>query len=226
MQDGTLATENTTFSILPKTKHLILCEGKDDEVFLNTFLKSDIFTQYDVEQVQVMQVHGKANYCNTVKVLVNADGFSHIQSLLIIRDADANLQSAADSVKGVFSSVSLPVPPTEYQWRSDGSIKTAFLLMPSCDSGSQSGMLEDLCWEILTEKHGPLIRGEVEGFIDSLENSGKRTYSHKSKALIHTYFSATDALIASSIGRASESGTFDWTSPKLTPLRDFIISML
>lgn len=226
MQDGTLATENTTFSILPESKHLILCEGSDDEKFLKAYLKTDCFSQYDMSTVQVNQVFGKDNLRPTLRVFTKADGFSRLRSLLIIRDADTNVQGAADSIKSIFSSVGLPVPQVEHQWNDDGVIKTGFLLMPSCDVHSENGTLEDLCWEILTEKHGPLIRNEVEAFLDSLEDSGKRTYSHKSKALIHTYFSATEALIASSIGRASESGTFDWTSPKLTPLRNFIISML
>ena len=214
------------FSIDPLTKHLILCEGKDDETFLASYLRSDSFSQQNIDSIQVTQVHGVDNFRNTVRVLVNTDGFSRLRSILIIRDADNDIRSAQDNVKGVFANANLPVPQAECQWRDDGSIKTGFLLMPSCSERSQNGALDDLCWEIISNKYGVSIRNEVKDFIESLESSTKRTFTHKAKALIHTYFSATDRLIAASIGRAAEAGAFDWTSDKLQSLRDFLVSMV
>jgi len=218
--------QNGRVSIHEGTKHLILCEGKDDEQFISCFLNSDVFSDTDVTDIQVEQVRGVNNLRSTVLVLKNADGFSQLRSLLIVRDADENIGGARDSVKGIFKKADLPIPSSEHQWNDNGTLKTGFLLMPSCSSKSQIGALDDLCWDIISDKHGPLIRNDVVGFIDSLEYSGKRTFIHKSKALLHTYFSATEGLIASSIGRASESGAFDWHSEKLNSLRDFLKSMV
>ena len=217
---------NKRITILPGKKHLILCEGKDDESFISCFAGSGFLSRTDFDAIQVSQYYGKDNLRNTMRVLINADGFLQIRSLLVFRDADDNIKSAQDSVKGAFGLVGLPVPQTECQWQDNGTIKTGFLLMPSCSAQPQEGALEDLCWDILAEKHGPLIKEEVEGFIHSLEADAKRSYVHRNKAVLHTYFSATEGLISASVGRAAEAGAFDWTSEKLQPLRDFLISMV
>jgi len=218
--------KNRRISILPGKEHLILCEGKDDEKFISCFLNSDVFSAVDVNIIQVQQVYGVDNLRLTVSVLTKSDGFSQLRSLLIIRDADNDIYSARQSVKGVFEKANLPIPPNEYQWNDNGKLKTGFLLMPLCSNESQTGALDDLCWNILSGKHGSLIRDDVACFIDSLEQAGKRSFIHKSKALLHTYFSATEGLIASSIGRASDAGAFDWHSEKLNSLKDFLISMV
>ena len=55
------------------------------------------------------------------------------------------------------------------------TIKTGFLLMPSCSEESQTGALEDLCWKIMTDKHGVPIHKEVVDFIESLKRKRKIT---------------------------------------------------
>lgn len=207
-------------------KHLILCEGKDDQGFLEQFMCSSAFSEHEMDDVQVLRYKGKDNLRNEMKAFCVAPGFSHICSLLVIRDADNNIESARDSVKDAFRERLLPVPDAEYIWASNERIKTGFLLMPSCSSHSQNGALEDLCWKIMTEKQGKSIHEEVETFLQTLEESEIRKYSHKNKALLHTYFSATDKLIAASIGRAAEMGAFDWSSPELKPLHDFLVEMV
>lgn len=214
------------FSIKPDTKHLVLCEGKDDVGFLLRYMNSDVFSGYVRSTVQIDQMRGVDKMPSFVRNLPNQEGFSQLRSLLIIIDADKDAQSAKDRVKGVLQRTGLPVPDAEHQWKDDGTLKTGFLLFPSCDAQSQNGALEDLCWDLLNDKHGPLIRDEIDGFIGSLERDGKREIKHRMKSLVHTYFSATEDLIASGIGRASEAGAFDWTSPMLRPLHDFIVSML
>lgn len=225
MQSDSIA-DSRKLTILPGTKHLILCEGKDDKAFLMSFLKSGFLNQFDLNFIQVTKADGVDNIRKMVLVLVNTDGFQQIDSLLVIRDADNDIRSAQDSVKGAFAAAGLPVPQTEYQWERGDTIKTAFLLMPTCSNTSQKGALDDLCWDILSEKFEDSIKEEVNGFISSLEADKKRTYVHKSKALVHTYFSATEKLIASGIGRAADAGAFDWTSEILDPLRYFLKSMI
>ena len=219
-------SDNERFSINPGTEHLILCEGRDDESFLLHYINSSIFSDYDRSVVQVDQMGGVDKMPAFVKTLPSQDGFSRLRSLLIIIDADKNPSSARDKVKGALQRAGLPFPGAEHQWSKKGALKTGYLLFPSCDEQSQAGALEDLCWELLNEKYGPLIRGEVDGFIGSLEADGKRTIKHRMKSLLHTYFSATEELIASGIGRASEAGVFDWTSLNLDALRDFLVDMM
>lgn len=207
------------------TEHLVLCEGKDDSFFLSSFLKF-CFKKEDLQTIQVTQTAGVNNIRKMVSICVNSEGFSHLRSLLVIRDADNDIQSARDSVNGAFSNAGLPVPQFEYLWANNGLIKTAFLLMPTCSNESTTGTLDDLCWNILSDKHGPLIQSEIHDFISSLKADQKRSYSHETKAHLHTYFSTTEGLISSGIGRAAEAGAFDWTSERLTPLHRFLISMI
>ena len=214
------------FVISGGTKHVILCEGKDDEDFLNFYINSDGFSQYDTSTIQVTQLGGKVSLRKKMAALSKVPGFDQIQSLLVIRDADNDVEGARKSVKGAFQAIDFPIPQSEHKWEYRDSIKTGFLLMPSCSEESQTGALEDLCWSIMTNKHGESICKEVVDFIESLKQSGKRTYTHLNKAYIHTYFSATEGLISFNIGRAARAGAFDWSSPELDPLHSFLVSMV
>ena len=217
---------NDRFAIRSNTKHLILCEGRDDVGFLLHYINSEVFSKYDRSVIQVDQMRGIDRMPAFIQSLPNQDGFSQLLSLLIIIDADRNARSAKDKVKGALSRADLPVPEAEHQWQDSKALKTGFLLFPSCSEQSQTGALEDLCWALINDKYGPSIRNEVDDFIEKLVADGKRVIKHRMKSLVHTYFSATEELIASGIGRAAEAGVFDWTSPKLDPLHSFLISML
>ena len=59
---------------------------------------------------------------------------------------------------------------------------------------------------------------------DGVAKSDFMTYPHDF-ALI-PYFSATEGLISFNIGRATRAGAFDWSSPELDPLHDFLVSMV
>lgn len=220
-------TEATMPYIIPEGKrHLILCEGIEDEWFLKCYLDSYAFSDYDMSEIEVKQFRGINNIRNEMRVLPNVPGFSELRSILVVRDADDDIESAQDSVKDAFRLINLPIPQSEHEWFFKNTIKTGFLLMPSCSDKSQPGALEDLCWKIMTNKHGESIHKEVVGFIESLRQSGKRIYTHLNKAYIHTYFSATEGLISFNIGRAARAGAFDWSSPELDPLHSFLVSMV
>ena len=55
---------------------------------------------------------------------------------MVVRDADNNVRSASDNVKGAFEDAGLPVPIEPCIWQSNQTPKTGFILMPTAESGA------------------------------------------------------------------------------------------
>lgn len=99
---------------------------------------------------------------------------------------------------------------------------TAFTLLPACNTNPIPGALEDLCWEILKDKHASNMRKDVLGFIDNIKSNYGTISTHEHKSRLHTYFSVNEKYISLKIGEAATAGAFAWDSEKLNGLRKLI----
>jgi hypothetical protein len=59
-----------------------------------------------------------------------------------------------------------------------------------------------------------------------LENYRREPFSRIFKAKLHTYFSVHNDYASLKIGEAAAAGAFDWNSPVLDPLKNFIQEIL
>lgn len=214
-------------SIVKRMQHLILCEGKDAQRFMIYYLNSKALAdnkQYS-EAVQVEDFGGNEQLSSALKLWSKDPEFLNLKSLVVLRDAETDAQSAVDSIKSAFRKADLPVPACPHQFETDGSLKTGFLLFPECSSNLKNGALEDLCLSILEESEVSGI-SEIDGFLSDLEKREIRTFPRRFKTRLHTYFSITDDFVSLKIGEAAKAGAFDWNSSKLDQMKSFLEEMV
>ena len=213
-------------------EHLILCEGRDAENFLIAYLNSAALSAQPMfaNNIQVMDFGGNEDLPKFLKAVQTYNGYDKVSSLLVIRDAERNAEKAKKSIQSAFQNAGLPIPEYPHMWtagqQKNGSLKTAFLLFPTCDNNPAEGTLEDLCLQILSEKSHEDILTEIERFMLSLHEKHGRVFPHKFKTKLHTYFSVTDDYVSLKIGEAANAGAFDWNSPKLEPLKNFLLKLM
>ena len=217
--------------IKPETihcKHLILCEGKDDFLFLCYWLNSSALSDKKAFSMdfQVLMFDGTGNLPAFLDALKVRSGYSTVESILVIRDADNNAEATQANVISAFAHAEMPIPTSPHKWQTDGQIMTGFLLFPSCTQDLKSGTLEDLCLQILRDEKSNEIIASTENYFGSLKKAGLRTFPHERKAKLHTYFSVTDDYISLKVGEAARAGAFDWRSQSLSPLRAFLEELL
>ena len=210
-----------------RTKHLILCEGRDAEEVLITYLNSDALSDEPAfsSDFQVMDFGGITELTNFVRALQNMERFSQVESLLIIRDAERNAERAMADIQTTLRKCDLDIPDAPHSW-CGSSPKVGYLLFPTCDTNVKAGTLEDLCLAILSEENSSDVLCDIQSFMDHLGNKYNRSYPHEFKTKLHTYFSVTDDYVSLKIGESAKAGAFNWNSNQLSPLKSFLLEII
>lgn len=205
-------------------KHLILCEGEDEYKFLIPYLNSQTLADYQEfsNDIQVLNFGGNEELKNYLGVLKNTDGFESVETILIIRDAERDVNKAISQIRGALQTVNLPIPQTPHKWETNGRIRIGFLLFPNFDENATEGTLEDLCITILKETEHNAVMDSIDSFLKTLEVKHQREFPHRFKTKLHTYFSVTDRYVSLKIGEAASAGAFDWESDAMNKLKAFI----
>lgn len=210
--------------------HLILCEGRDAFNFLIYFLN------YAIDNISSnfndFCVHNFGGITELTKALsavtVDSD-FKILKSISIVRDAEINFESAAQSIQNSFCSTGFSVPtksarPTYDNNSKYPNIKTGFILFPSCTENAENGTLENFCLKIFDNSKIDNIKSEVDSILNHLNDNKKFVCPHKNT--LHTYLSLTNEFVGLKIGEAAKANAFLWNSPHILPLQNFFESML
>lgn len=203
-------------------KYLILCEGRDAEMFLIYYLNSKELAkdQRFSNDIQVLDFGGNENLSNFLMTLRNMDKFDQVTSLVVIRDAERDYEKACREIGKALKRCGLTPPERCGTWTLDNTgLRIGFLLFPL---NGNAGTLEDLCLRILSENNNRNILSAVDMFLSEMESTFKRSYHRKHKNILHTYLSSTDKYVTMPLGMASQAGAFDWGSDELEPLKDFL----
>lgn len=206
-----------------KKQHLIICEGRDAQEFLINYLNSEALdsSPYFSKDIQVIDFGGNDDLTKFLELLRNMANFDDVKSLLIIRDAETDFQSAIQSIQKSLKSNELSVPESTFMWK-DGAPKIGFLLFPTCNAEPTNGTLEDLCLSILSSAKAPELKQEIAHFMDTLKEKHQFNFARSFKTQLHTYFSIHDNYVSLKIGEAAKAGAFDWNHKKLAPLKEFL----
>lgn len=83
-----------------KKRHLILCEGRDEQGFLIAYLNSAHLsaTPGFSKDIQVMDFGGNDDLPKYLAVLKKTSGFDKVKTLLIVRDAERDVSSAIQQI--------------------------------------------------------------------------------------------------------------------------------
>ena len=206
---------------------LILCEGKDVEKFVICYLESDALA-YDSRfsnDIQAFDFGGikdlEVFICNLTKM----DGFEFVHRILVLRDAETDVDQAIKMVQNAFRKNGLAVPDQPHVWKNgldSSALMTAFTLLPACNPNPVPGALEDLCWDILKDQYAQDMKKDVLGFIDVIKKNYGTISTHEHKSRLHTFFSVNEKYISLKIGEAASSGAFAWNHKKLDSFRELI----
>lgn len=210
-----------------KKRHLILCEGRDEQGFLIAYLNSAHLsaTPGFSKDIQVMDFGGNDDLPKYLAVLKQTSGFDKVKTLLIVRDAERDASSAVRQIRTALENNGFSAPDGPHRWVRDeenNGIHIGFLLFPGCDEAPMAGTLEDLCAFILKEPDPPKLLEVVDRFLDQLKTERGRDFVHRFKTRLHTCLAVSDKYVGMKIGEAAKAGAFDWSDERLTPLREFI----
>lgn len=194
-----------------RQKKLIAVEGQDEVNFFEALLEHS-----RISDCEVRQVGGKRQFKDKLPALVRMSGFSEVEVLVVIRDADDDAEGAFRSIKNILKKEKLK-PPVQVNQFSDGSPKIGIFIMPG---NSDTGMLEDLC--LKTVEHHPAMHC-VEPFMDcisELENPPNNIAKAKAQA-----FLAAMPKLVNSLGLGAQKGYWNFDSRELNDLKEFISNL-
>lgn len=209
--------------------YLILCEGIDVENVMIGYLNSDAlaFDRRFANDIQTLNFKGVEELPVYLSNLKKMEGYEIVRQILVLRDAERDVQKAINMVKKAFRVNGLPVPDSVHAWikandSSERKIATAFTLLPTCDANPTEGALEDLCLNILKAEYADDMQKDIQGFINEVKNKYGSVSAHEHKSRLHTYFSVNEDFISLKIGEAALAGAFDWGSEKLKGLKELM----
>ena len=191
-----------------REKKVVVVEGKDEIDFFESLLR-----YLEITDVEVHEVAGKGNFKRKLPALVRMHGFSDVEALVVIRDADNDANAAFDSIRNLLIKQDLD-PPEQVNQFSQGEPKIGIFIMPG---NSDTGMLEDLC--LKTVKNHPAMEC-VEIFIDcasKLDEMPKNLTKAKAQA-----FLAAMPEPGNTTGIGALKGYWDFDSEELTDLKTFV----
>jgi hypothetical protein len=176
-------------------RKLLVVEGNDDKRFFEALLR-----HLKISGVQCIAIGGRDEMrkVETWRALTATPGFSQVEAVAIIRDADASAQSAFQSLRDVLGNVGLPQPSAPFQVQLS-TPKVCVMILPDADS---QGELEDLCLRALTGK--PVLEC-VEQFFQCVQQHGDSLPPKIAKAKLHAYLSSRKEP-GRRIGEAAEAG--------------------
>lgn len=175
-------------------KNLIIVEGKDEVLFLNAFAK-----HLGLKNILFLDIGGKTTLKDNLETLPEIQGYEHVVSLGVVRDADNDPQNAFESVCGALKSNHYTVPDKPAVLIGNKP-KIAVLILPG---ENKPGMLEDVCLEAL--KNDPAIAC-VDDYFQCLKNNGIEPPQNMSKARIHAFLASRpkpDLRLGESAGKES-----------------------
>lgn len=190
---------------------IILVEGNDDEKFFRHFL---MYEGVNIDEIHFINTEGSFDK-EFVNLLVKRPGFKNkIKLFVIIRDAETNVKSAFDDVVKKFKGVFLTFPNKPNSFANKEPIIGVYII----GNDSDIRILEDLC--LKTVINNPEMKC-VNTFCEcvlKLKDKGPRNFS---KAKAQAYL-ATRPNYAAHIGIGAKEGYWDFRSPELDDVRNFI----
>ena len=212
-----------------KKEKLILCEGRDEERFLFALINDGLSDEPGfADDIQIFDFGGVNDLSLKLESYKKMEGFDNVTHLMIIRDAELDVNGAIQSIQVSLKHNGFQAPKAPCQWIYDtkNDIYIGFLLFPTCDGSPTTGALEDLCLKILVKQDAKECVDEVRLLTSRLENIHGKSFRHKLKTQLHAYFAVSDDYVGMKIGEAANSKAFDWSSVELESLKSFVLHMV
>lgn len=162
---------------------VILVEGKDDELFFSSMIRSLDLTP----EIDVRPTDGKDRLAAALKALKNDPGHLTLTSVGIIRDADNSADSAFSSVCTALRNAAWPVPKRALEPAGDKP-RVTVMIVPV---GVPAGVLEDVFLKSVADD--PAMQC-VNQYFQCLTQCLKELPSSLSKARVRTFLVSREVL--------------------------------
>lgn len=215
-----LGHDNNTIN----SPHIIFCEGMDEKSFLINYLNymGERDDYYD-ERFDVKDFGGISELENRLAALKKMPNFDTVKSILIIRDAETDANTAKLNIKNALEYNGFTMPSRPGVIVEVGGIKISYLLFPYLDGeGKKPGTLEHLCLELASVEDKELILNDVNNLLEKTENEYKLRHPRIHKNQLHTFMSLFDKYAGSKAGEAGKYGLYDWEHPLLAHLKQVL----
>ena len=189
---------------------LLVVEGHDAFQFFKALLRHlDLLTE-----IEIRNSGGVGEWPTYLRTLIGTSGFAGITSLGIVRDAEADAESAFVAVCNGLRQAKLnwPLRPMTI---ADGEPKVTVFILPDC---SNQGMLETLCLRAVSTD---LAMPCVEEYFQCVQKQGLALPSNMWKARLHAFL-ASRARPSLLLGQAAHEGYWPWESPAFDQLKQFL----
>ena len=186
----------------------VFCEGKNDVKVTESLAKH---LRLDIK---VEFTGGKDNITNFLRDVSKRPEFARqeVASFGIIRDADANSESAFTSVCAALQQNKFTTPATEGTF-SNGMPRVGVRIV----GVAGRGMIEDVCLQSVSDR--PEFSC-VESYFNCIaDKSERKTFSSKAKVRV---WMASHSDYELHVGAAAEEGYWPWDNAAFDPLKDFL----
>jgi len=190
--------------------NVLVVEGKEEELFFEALIK-----HLKLQDIQIMPIGGKEKLRGNLKALVQTPGFSEVIFLGVVRDADANPDTAFQSVRDALRAAGLPTPECPLLPVGEKP-RVAVLILPGVDT---VGTLEDLCLRAVAQDPAMVC---VENYFKCLEQMGLfLPYNMMSKAKVQVFL-ASRPKAGLRLGEAAKAGYWPWETEAFEQVRNFL----
>lgn len=195
------------------SRKMLAVEGEDERRFFGK-----LFEQMELIGVQIEIVGGKDQFKNKLPALVKssgfsqADGFSFVKHLAIVRDRDED--DAFDSIANIIKRVKL-VPPCKHGEFSDADPRVGIFIMPG--ETIEGTMLEDLCLKTVERADAMTCVEQFTSCVAGLASRPKNPSKSRAQA-----FLAAQPDTVGSVGLGAQKGYWNLDSPVLEELKAFL----
>jgi len=189
--------------------NVLVVEGREEELFFGAFIG-----HLGLWNIQISPIGGKEQLRRNLKALVLSPGFSEVTFLSVVRDANADWDSAFQSVRDALQAVNLPAP--EHPLMPVGhSPQVAVMILP--EEGA-TGMLEDLCLKAVVQNPAMLC---VEQYFQCLQRKDLPLPRNMSKAKVQVFL-ASRPKAGLRLGEGAQAGYWPWQDEAFEQVKEFL----
>lgn len=221
-----------SIKLIPKIPYVILCEGRDEELFLRCYVSHLVEGKVAPDTFNIINLGGNEELQKKLRVLHSVEYYDHMQGFLIIRDAEASAVNAARSLqKSMNAAFDMDIPLDGRFTQNSEGIRFGFVLLPGKNDEGDfcDGTLEDLCCQILRESPKEFSGNDLlklsHSYLEAVEQKRQTPLRTAHKNQLHAYLSGTDRFVGLKIGEAARVQCFDFSSPALDFLKEALIQL-
>ena len=187
----------------------LIVEGRDQVGFSQALLR-----HLGIAGAQIHDFGGVSQLRGFLGGFMVSDGFSKVEHIGVIRDAEGSAEDAFRSVQNTLDSVGLSVP-TQPEERAGSRPSVSVLILPG---DSQSGMLETLLCQSFAETPA---NGCIDEFLECMGAVSDVSIANPDKARVFAYLAATPRP-RHSVGVAAQQGQWDLDHSAFDGVRRFL----